>query len=66
LSNRTTIKNPTLIVVDKRWLRYPYIFLFLKTIFFFNDIVEQIKTLIFMGGNVEKNISKIDMKPGLL
>jgi len=26
--------------------------------FFFNDIVEQIKIVIFMGGNVEKNISK--------
>lgn len=45
--------------MDKRWLKYPHIFPFLKTMyFFFNDIVEQIKIVIFMGGNVEKNISK--------
>jgi len=42
--------------MDNRWLKYTYIFPFLKAIFFFNDIVEQIKIAILMGGNVEKNI----------
>jgi len=37
--------------------KYLYFSLSERYIFFFNDIVEQIKIAILMGGNVEKNIS---------